>query len=135
MQQAPGSTEKRGWRQRFGDAFRGWGYATLGQPSFQVHGVAAVAVVVCGLAWGACRWEWCILLLCIAMVMTAEAFNSALEWLARAVDTQHNPHLAAALDSASGAVLISALGAALVGTLVLGYRLGVVCGWWPASVP
>ena len=51
------------------------------------------------------RVDWSILLLCIFGVLTAELFNSALESVARAIDTRHNPHLAAALDIASAAVL------------------------------
>ena len=32
------------------------------------------------------RTQWCVLVLCITIVLTAEMFNSALEHLARAVD-------------------------------------------------
>ena len=123
---------RRGWPQRFANAFRGLGFAMIDQPSFYVHWAMTAAVVIVAAVLGATRIEWCLLLLCIAVVMTAEAFNSALEWLARAVDQQPNPRVGAALDAASGAVLLSATGAALVGCLVLGYRLAVVLGWLDA---
>jgi diacylglycerol kinase (ATP) len=58
------------------------------------------------------------LVLCITVVQAAELFNSALECLAKAIDTNHNPHIADALDLAGGAVLVTAIGAATVGAIV-----------------
>jgi diacylglycerol kinase len=89
------------------------------QASFGVHLAAAVLVVATAAWLQVSRVEWCLLLLCIASVFTAELFNSALESLAKAVDQQHNEHLRDALDIASGAVLVAAMGAAAVGATVL----------------
>jgi len=63
--------------------------------------------------------EWCLLLLCIATVLAAECFNTAIEALARAVTKDHDPQIERALDVAAGAVLIMSLGAAAVGIIVL----------------
>ena len=71
-----------------------------------------------------------VLALAVAGVMAAELFNTALERLADAVDTEHNPTIGEALDIASAAVLVAALGAATVGSIVFGYRLGTAAGWW-----
>ena len=65
------------------------------------------------------RIEWCLLALCVAIVLTAEIFNSALEQLAKAITREHDAHIRAALDMASGAVLLASVGAAIVGTVVL----------------
>ena len=79
-----------------------------GHSSFAIHlPCAALVVAIAGLL-RVSRLEWSILLLCIFGVLTAELFNSALESVAKAIDTRHNPHLAAALDIASAAVLTSA---------------------------
>ena len=59
-------------------------------------------------------------MLSIALVWSAELFNSSLEQLAKAVDTAENERIRDALDMAAGAVLLVALGAALVGVMVLG---------------
>jgi diacylglycerol kinase len=124
------SPQKRSWQAKFGDAFRGIALAIRGQSSFYVHLAIAAAVVISAIVFRCSRIEWCILLACITLVMFAEAVNSALEALARAVDREYNEHLRRSLDTASGAVLICSLGAALIGLVIFVYRLGVLVGWW-----
>src|SRR5262245_29121413 len=96
------------WRRKFGDAFRGQKRGFRGESSFFVHFFVAALVIVAAVALGADRVEWCLLLLCITLVLTAEMFNSAVERLARAVDKNYNAHLRDALDIAAGAVLTAA---------------------------
>ncbi len=122
----------RSWPQKFGDAFRGVALGMRGQASFGVHLVCAVGVIVAAAFLRASLSEWCLLLLCITVVFTAEMFNSALEYIAKAIDRRENELLAAALDIASAAVLLAALGAAVVGVIVLLTRLGVRREWWLA---
>ena len=76
------------------------------------------------------RLEWYVLLLCITVVLVAEMFNSALESLARAVTTGHDPHIGDALDIAAAAVLVAAIGAAIVGAAVFIRAAGSLLGWW-----
>lgn len=101
-----------------------------GQSSFRVHLVMAAAVVLAAAVLGVTPLEWCVLLVCITAVFAAELFNSAIERLAREVDRNHNPAVGAALDIASGAVLVAALGSALIGCIIFGHRLGKLAGWW-----
>jgi diacylglycerol kinase (ATP) len=61
---------------------------------------------------------WCALVLAIMAVWTAEALNTALEFLADAATPQMHPLVKKAKDVAAGAVLLSAIGAAIVGVLV-----------------
>jgi diacylglycerol kinase len=120
----------RTWRDKFRDAFRGLWRAIRSERSFAVHLPMALFV---GIAGGLLRvelGEGCILAVCVTMVLGAEMFNTALERLARGVDRQYSPDLGAALDLASGAVLVTAVGAALVGGTILLNRLGLVLGWW-----
>jgi len=93
-----------------------------GQVSFLVHFVMAGLVLLAAALLRAERTEWCVLLLCITIVLAAEMFNSALEHLARAVDRSENRHLGSALDIGSAAVLTAAMGASVVGSLVLASR-------------
>jgi diacylglycerol kinase len=120
----------RGWTKKFADAFRGVALGVRGQSSFYVHFFMAAAVTVVAALLHVTLIEWCVLVLCIALVMTAEMFNSALERMAKAIDREHNPELGAALDIASAAVLVASLGAVVVGLMTLGVRLGVLLGWW-----
>lgn len=92
-----------------------------------IHLLAAVVVVCLGLLLGVSRLEWCLLILCIAQVLALEAINSAIEYLADRISTEHHPLLGKAKDIAAGAVLLSAIGAAVIGGLILGPYLQT---WW-----
>jgi len=124
------SPPRRPWRKKFADAFHGVWRGVRGQSSFAVHCATAIAVA-CLAAWlQVSVLEWCILVLCIGLVMTAELFNSALEILAKAIDRRHNPLLGEALDIASGAVLLAAMAASLVGAIIfLPHLWRLVANW------
>ncbi len=120
----------RSWAHKFRDAFRGVRGGIRGQSSFRVHLFAAGAVVAAAAALGASLSEWCLLLLCITVVLTAEMFNSALESMAKAITRDHDPDLGKALDIGSAAVLAASMGAAIVGTVIFVHRLGILLRWW-----
>jgi diacylglycerol kinase len=104
-----------------------------GQRSFLVHSAFALAVIACAAAFRVSLGEWCLLALCTAVVLAAEMFNSALEFLAKAITKEHDYHLGTALDIGSGAVLIASIGATIVGLIIFLNRLGLSLGWWAAA--
>ena len=108
---------------KFRCAFRGIAVGSRRQSSFLVHLVAAAAVIGVSVWLKVTAVEWCLLALCIALVLTLELFNSSIESLAKAIDRQHNENLRDALDIASGAVLVGAIGTAVVGAVILLPRL------------
>jgi diacylglycerol kinase len=120
----------RRWLDKFRDAFRGVWLAASSERSFAVHLPLAAAVLIVGVLLRVSLVEACLLGLCVTIVLAAETFNSALERLAKEIDRENNPAIAAALDMASGAVLLSALGSAAVGSAVFLSRLGVMLRWW-----
>ena len=124
------SFKDRTWREKFRDAFIGLKLGVRGQSSFFVHVFSAAAVIVVAAVLGVSLIEWCLLLLCIAGVLTAEMLNSALESMAKAITNEHDPHLRIALDVGSAAVLLASAGAAVVGTIIFANRLGILIGWW-----
>ena len=83
-----------------------------------IHAVATVAVLGTGIAVRLSRADWCWVILAISIVWTAEAFNTAIEFLADAVTLETNPLIRDAKDVAAGAVLITAIAAAVVGVIV-----------------
>jgi diacylglycerol kinase len=121
---------KRSWPKKFRDAFRGLAVGVRGQSSFRVHFLAALAVIAAAAVMRVTLVEWCVLLLCIAVVLTAETVNSALESMAKAITHEPCPHLGGALDIGSGAVLLASVGAAAVGAIIFINRLGPLVGWW-----
>jgi diacylglycerol kinase len=125
----PDAAGRSSWIRKFRCAFRGAKLGVRGQVSFFVHFFAAAAVVAAALVLQVSLVEWCILIGCISAVLTAEMANTALEHLARAVDERPNPHLRDALDIGSGAVLVAALGAVVIGAIIFLNRLSQVVNW------
>lgn len=111
------------WRAKFAVAFRGMWLGLKGESSFFVH-VFMTALVLAAAAVLRCEaWQWCVLLGCIGLVLTAELFNSAVETLFRGLDAEAKERCWPALDVSSGAVLMASLFAAVVGTVVFVTRL------------
>ncbi len=123
------STGDESWGQKFRRAFRGFKLGVRGQSSFFVHFFFTAAVIAAGVAFSVSLAEWCMLTLCVAIVLAAEMFNSGLEHLARAITDEHHPDVGSALDIGSAAVLIAAVGAALVGAMIFLSRLAVLLDW------
>lgn len=122
---------ERSWGEKFRDAVHGVKEGVRGQSSFFLHFFIAAAVIATGAVLRVDNLaEWCVLLLCIAIVLTAEMFNSAFESLAKSITHDVDPHVGRALDIGSGAVLIASIGAAVVGTCVFAKWLGRLMGWW-----
>lgn len=111
-------TPPRSWPHKFRDAFRGAWVAVSTQTSFWVHLAFVVPVVAAGLWWQIQVWQWCVLVLCMAVVLVTEMLNSALERMAKAVDAKYNPHVRDALDMGSAAVLLAAIASVILGVLV-----------------
>ena len=121
---------RRSWAQRFRNAFRGMKQGVRGQSSFFVHFFAAAVVLATAAVLHVSRAEWCMLILCITIVMAAEMFNSALESMAKAITDENDPHIGNSLDIAAAAVLVASIGAAIVGAIIFIHRLGILLGWW-----
>src|SRR5687768_15269316 len=88
-----------------------------------VHAAVTIAVLAASVVLGLARIEWCAIVIAIASVWTAEALNTAFEFLCDVASPEFHPAVKNAKDVAAGAVLITAVGAAVVGVLVLGPKL------------
>lgn len=83
-----------------------------------LHIVASLMVIL--MAWwlDATSTQWCLLILSMTLVHAAEAFNTAIENIVNFISPQHH-HLAEKIkDLSAGAVLLSAIGAALTGLII-----------------
>ncbi len=83
-----------------------------------IHAAATLAVCGLGRYVGLSASEWCWIVLAIMAVWTAEALNTAFEFLADASSPGYHPLVGKAKDVAAGAVLIAAVGAVVIGALV-----------------
>jgi diacylglycerol kinase len=99
-------------------AVQGLAHLVRTQFNARVHLLASVLVCMVGVYVGLSRAEWLWIAVAITLVWSAEAFNTALEQLADALHPKQHPGIGRAKDVAAAAVLIAAVGAAVIGTLV-----------------
>ena len=111
----------------FTGRIRSFKYAFVGiwtmlksQQNAWVHVFATVAVVTVGFVLGISPAEWCWLVIAIIAVWMAEALNTAIEFLADVASPEFHPLVKKAKDVAAGAVLISAIGAIIIGIIIIG---------------
>jgi diacylglycerol kinase (ATP) len=83
-----------------------------------IHAFATLGVIALGLHLQIPRMEWCVLVLAIVSVWTAEALNTAFEFLCDVASPEFHPLVEKAKDVAAAAVLLCAIGAAVVGLIV-----------------
>ncbi|MCF8233963.1 MAG: diacylglycerol kinase family protein [Bacteroidales bacterium] len=102
----------------FRHAFRGIFYMLRTQHNAWIHAVIALAVMVLGIVYHISPTEWMLVVLCIGMVFGAEAFNTALESMTDLLMPEQHKKAGLSKDLAAGAVLISAIAAAVIGLLI-----------------
>ena len=83
-----------------------------------IHSVATGVVVGAGFFFHLSRSEWCWIVLAASTVWTAEALNTAFEFLADATSPNFHPVVRVAKDVAAGAVLITAVASSVIGSII-----------------
>lgn len=107
----------------FGYAFQGVGWLFKTQVHAWIHLVATLVVVGLGWYFSVETLEWCILIGCITLVFTAEAFNTALEFLTDLASPEYHPLAGKAKDVAAAAVLLAAIGSIVIAGFIFCPRL------------
>ena len=105
-------------RKSFRFAFRGIGFMFRTQHNFWIHLGIAVLVILAGFIFRVSLTEWMLIVLSIGFVLAAETFNSAIEQLTDLVHPDIHPTAGLVKDLAAGAVLLSAIAAAVTGLLI-----------------
>ena len=108
-------------------ALRGLRMMLRTQHNAWIHAAISVVVIIMAALLRLSAMEWIALIIALAVVWSAEALNTAIELLADAVSPDHHPLIGQAKDVAAGAVLIVAIGAAVVGSIILGPPLLAAC--------
>lgn len=101
-------------------AFRGIRVMMANEPNARVHAAVTAVVVGAGIYFELGVGAWCWIVLSIVSVWTAEAINTAFEALADVASPNFHPMVEIAKDVAAAAVLITSVGAAVIGLLVFG---------------
>ena len=109
------------WRQErrsFGFAFEGIRYAWITQRHLRFHVALGLLAAGLGLALGLGGGEWAALLTVMTVVIALELLNTVVEAAVDLASPQFHPKAKVAKDVAAGAVLVSAMGASLVGAVI-----------------
>ena len=104
--------------QSFGFALKGLATLFRTQPNARIHLLAMCIVTVASYLLKVSTSEWCFIVIAFAMVLAAEAFNTAVEFVVDLVSPDYHHLAGKAKDVAAAAVLITAIGAAIIGVIV-----------------
>ena len=99
-------------------AGRGIKFMIESQHNAWLHALATILIITAGFLIGINIAEWGLIILSIIAVWTAEALNTALEFLADVSSSEPNPLVMKAKDIAAAAVLIAAAGALAIGLII-----------------
>ena len=109
------------WKKRlesFKYAFAGIVDLVKTQPNAKIHLFIASFVILAGIFFSISITEWCLIIISISMVLAAEAFNTALEFLTDLVSPNYHQLAGKTKDVAAAGVLICAIGTALLGLVI-----------------
>ncbi len=99
-------------------AIAGIAYAFRSQVNMRFHVFAALIVVISAIFFHISPMEWCIILLCIGSVISAELINTSIEINVDLSTPERNKNAGYAKDLAAAAVLVICLISAIIGSIV-----------------
>lgn len=105
--------------------YKSFAYAIAGiiacvrqERNMRIHLTAAILVTAAGTLFRISAAEWIVCLILFGLVMSLELVNTALEAAVDLVTQEQKPLAKKAKDAAAGAVLVSAVMAAIIGLII-----------------
>ena len=102
----------------FGYAFEGIITTMTHERNMQIHCGVAILVIIFGIILKISLLEWAFCVLLFALVISLELVNTAVETVVDLVTEDKQPLAKKAKDAAAGAVLVSAINAAIIGGVI-----------------
>ena len=102
----------------FAYAFRGISTAFKGELNLRFHCASAILVIASGFYFKVTRIEFCVLLICCGLVISAEIFNTAIETLTNLVSPAESEMARKTKDMAAAGVLIAVIASMVVGMVI-----------------
>ena len=99
-------------------AFAGLAELWKKEKNTRIHLFFTIIVIICAFIFKISPTEFCILILTIAAVWSAEAMNSAVDRVVDLVTLEKKPLAKAAKDLAAGSVLLFAIGSVFIGIII-----------------
>lgn len=112
----------------FRAAFEGIKATYIKEQNIKIHTVMAILVVIFGFLLKISYAEWLVCLVLIGLVLMAEFFNTAIEYVVDLASPNIHPLAKAAKDTASAGVLMMAILAAIVGVVIFVPKLVLFIG-------
>jgi diacylglycerol kinase len=111
----------QGFKNTFRNARKGFRLVLKSERNIRVHLIVASLVIIWGLIFRFDATKFCILLLSIATVMTAEMLNSAIEFTLDSIyHNKYNKMVGMAKDISAGAVMLSTIISITIGIILFG---------------
>lgn len=114
-------TGKNGFKKRirsFSYAFSGILELIKSEPNARIHLIATICAILLGISLEISNAEWCVILIVIALVWAAEAFNTVVEKLVNHLFKNYHDTARITKDISAGAVLICAIAALICGLII-----------------
>ncbi len=101
-----------------GYAFKGAYLLITTEASLKVQFFIGVIMTIAGFHYDLSATEWIVQILIIALIMSIEGVNTAIEEIADFVHPDHHPKIGLIKDLAAGAVFIFAVAAVVIGCII-----------------
>ena len=88
------------------------------EQNFQIHTIGTITVVSSNIFFKITTIEWCIILICIALVLSLELINTSIEYLVDLVSPSYHLLAKRTKDAAAGAVLIAAIICSIIAVII-----------------
>ena len=110
--------KKEPLRKSFGYAFEGIFTCIKKERNIKIHLFMMTLVIIAGWMFKISMIEWLICLVLFALVISLEIVNTAIEAVVDLCTLERKPLAKTAKDCAAGAVLVSAIFAAIIGFMI-----------------
>ncbi len=107
----------------FLNAIRGIAFLFNSQLNARIELTITGIVIIAGILFRISTSEWLVILLCIALVLSLEGINTAIEIFADKLHPDFDKKIGNVKDVAAGAVLIASIVAAIIGFIIFVPRL------------
>lgn len=99
-------------------AFKGIVSALLSERNMKIHVNIMALVIIFGFILNISVGEWFVCIICFAIVISAEMFNTAFEQMVDIAMPEKDPRAKFVKDVAAGGVLVMAIASAVIGLII-----------------
>ena len=110
-------------RNSFKYAIEGLGTSFKTERNMKIHIFIMILVIIAGIILKINKSEWIICIILFAIVIGSELFNTSIETIVDMVMPEKNEKAKIAKDVSAGAVLVVAIGAAIIGLVIFVPRI------------